>query len=90
MDFGLEAGIFLAYTAGVMIVYFFGKMLILPLKVLLKFIFNSIVGGVILVMINFVGATINISLPVNIITAAITGVLGIPGILALLIYFNIF
>ena len=31
MDFGMEAGIFLAYTAGLMLIYFFGKILIVPI-----------------------------------------------------------
>ena len=42
MDFGMEAGIFLAYTAGLMLIYFFGKILIVPIKSLIKLLFNGV------------------------------------------------
>ena len=89
MDFGMEAGIFLAYTAGIMLIYLFGRLLIVPVKFLLKLMAISIVGGLVLVLINFAGGGIGIALPVNIITALMAGVLGIPGVLGMLVYFNI-
>ncbi len=89
MDFGMEAGIFLAYTAGIMLIYLFGRLLIVPVKFLLKLMASSIVGGLVLVLINFAGGGIGIALPVNIITALMAGVLGIPGVLGMLVYFNI-
>lgn len=89
MDFGMEAGIFLAYTAGIMMIYLFGRLLIVPVKFLLKLIASSIVGGLVLVLINVAGGGLGIALPVNIITALIAGVLGVPGVLGMLMYFNI-
>ncbi len=89
MDFGMEAGIFLAYTAGIMMIYLFGRLLIVPVKFLLKLIASSVVGGLVLLLINVAGGGLGIALPVNIITALIAGVLGVPGVLGLLVYFNI-
>ena len=88
MDFGLEAGIFLAYAAGLFLIYIFGRLLIVPVKMLLKLLASSVAGGIILLLINASGGVIGIMVPVNIATAAVTGVLGVPGVLALLIYFN--
>lgn len=88
MDLGMEAGIFLAYSAGLLIVYFFGRALLLPLKKALKLVVNSLVGAVALILINVVGAGIGIVMPVNVITAGIVGILGLPGTAALFIYFN--
>ena len=88
MDFGLEAGIFLAYAAGLFLIYIFGRLLIVPVKMLLKLMASSVAGGVILLLINAAGGIIGIMIPVNIVTTAVTGVLGVPGVLALLIYFN--
>lgn len=89
MDFGMEAGIFLAYTAGIMMIYLFGRLLIIPVKFLIKLLVSSVAGGLALVLINLAGGGIGIVLPVNIITALLSGVLGVPGVLGLLIYFNI-
>lgn len=88
MDIGMEAGIFLAYTAGMFIIYFFGQMLLVPLKKILKLLISSIIGGAVLILINIFGTGIGIVIPLNLITAMIAGVLGVPGIAALLIYFN--
>ena len=88
MDFGLEAGIFLAYAAGLFLIYIFGRLLIVPVKMLLKLLASSVAAGIILLLINAAGGVIGIMVPVNIATAAVTGVLGVPGVLALLIYFN--
>lgn len=90
MDFGMEAGIFLAYTAGLMMIYLFGKLLLVPFKILLRLLVNSIAGGVALMLINIAGGIFGLALPVNILTSLFAGTLGIPGILGMLIYFNIF
>lgn len=68
------------------VVWLFGK----SLKLLLKFIVNSLVGFVILLLFNFFGGLVGIHLPINIITAFVTGIFGIPGILILLILKYIF
>lgn len=90
MDFGVETGIFLAYTAGLLIIYLFGKMFIAPLKLLLKLVVSSIIGGLVLVFIKALGGVWGIIMPVNVITALLAGALGLPGVVAMLIYFNIF
>lgn len=90
MDFGMEAGIFLAYTAGLMLVYFFGRWFLVPLKFLGRAMISSMIGGAALLVVNVLGTGIGISLPLNIMTAAITGLLGAPGFLMLLAYFQFF
>lgn len=89
MGFDMEAGIFLAYAAGLMAIFVFGKLLLVPLKILAKFIISSIIGGLVLVVINSVGAIAGIMVPVNVVTAIITGLLGLPGIVGLIILFNV-
>lgn len=90
MDFGMETSIFLAYTAGMLILYFIGRLFFVPIKIILKLLVNSIIGGAALVIIKLIGANFGIMLPVNPVNAIITGLTGIPGILGLLIYFNLF
>ena len=61
------------------------KLLSFPLKVLWKLIINAILGAVILFLFNLVGGFLNLSIPINALNALITGVLGIPGVILLLI-----
>lgn len=89
MDFGMETGIFLIYTACLMIIYFFGRMLVVPLKYLLRLLGNSVAGGIALLLINALGGGIGIFVPVNVVTAVVTGLTGIPGLLMLLVYFQL-
>lgn len=88
MDIGTEAGIFLAYTTGMLLIYFFGRMMLAPLKKILKLMINSIIGGLILMLINILGAGFGIAIPINMITALIAGLLGLPGIVMTTLYFN--
>ena len=48
-------------------------------------IFNGVLGGVFLILFNLVGAQFNFTIPLNVISALIVGVLGIPGVLLLII-----
>ena len=69
MDVGMEAGIFLAYAAGIALIFFFGKMLVIPARFMLKLLLNGVAGGALLVILNFFGGAIGITVPVNLITA---------------------
>jgi len=52
------------------------------LKVIFGLIINAVVGFVILWLINLTGL---LTIPVNIVTCLVTGILGIPGIILLVI-----
>lgn len=88
MDLGIEAGVFLIYAAVIIVIFLFGRMLLVPMKMLFKLIINSLVGGLFLVLINIAGSSVGIIMPLNIITAVIAGTLGLPGVAGLVIYFN--
>lgn len=89
MSFGLEVGIFAAYAAGLFLIYILGKLLIVPLKWAGRLAINSLLGGVLILVINAVCGGWGIFLPLNPLTAVITGVLGLPGVLCLLLFFNL-
>ena len=67
---------------GIVILYIILKIFKWPLKILL----NGIFGVVLLYVVNFFGAYFGISIGINIITALIAGTLGIPGVIALIIF----
>ena len=75
--------IFLGCIIGIML---FGKMLILPIKLVIKLILNSAIGGLIIIITNWVGAIFNLHIGLNIFTAIFVGILGVPGAILLLIF----
>ena len=87
MSMGIEVGVFMAYAFGMLMIYVFGRFFLLPLKWIGLAIASSIAGGVIIIILNLVGASWGIFVPLNVITAVITGVLGVPGLLMLVLFF---
>ena len=62
------------------------KILTLPLKIIMKFVFNSILGGIVLYICAFFGIFVNIEWW----TVVLTGLFGVPGLVcAILITFII-
>lgn len=67
---------------GIVILYLVLKIFKLPLKILA----NGILGVVLLYIVNLIGAGYGISVGINIVTAIIAGTLGIPGVIALVLF----
>lgn len=53
-------------------------------KILKKLLINTILGAVLLAIINFVGIYFNFNIALNIYSALIIGVLGVPGLVLLI------
>lgn len=82
---GVQLNVILAYAIGLVLLYIIGWLLLVPLKWILKFIFNGIIGGIVLWLLNLAGGLIGITVTINPITALTVGFLGIPGIILVLI-----
>jgi len=84
--FGVERGlIVLAWVAGVLIVLALGKALILPMKVVFRLLINCLLGGLVILLINLLGQPFGFFIPLNIISALVAGILGLPGIILMVI-----
>ncbi|WHH57105.1 pro-sigmaK processing inhibitor BofA family protein [Petroclostridium sp. X23] len=81
----IEYNVVIAYVFGLILLYFVGWILLVPLKIVIKLLYNSILGGIALVIINFFGGFIGVHVGINPLTALIVGVLGIPGMALLLL-----
>ena len=77
--------ILLAWVAGIAIVLFFVKALKVPLKIALKLLFNSLLGGMAIIVINYLGNFVDFYIPLNFFSALIVGTLGLPGVILLII-----
>ena len=70
-----------AFAVGLIVLCLIGKIVTLPMKLLWKLITNSIVGAVLLWMVNLFGLGIQITF----VKALIAGAFGIPGVIVVII-----
>lgn len=80
----LLATIFLAAIAIFLLSLTF-RLLRKPIAWIFKLMIHAVMGYIALLIFNFVGAWVGLSLGLNWLNAAITGVLGIPGVILLLL-----
>lgn len=74
----LDTNTIIVYVACVIFLFILGKFFILPLKSIAKIIGNSILGAIAIFIINAIGALFNFHIGLNIGTALLTGILGVP------------
>ena len=68
----------------VLIVLLF-KIIKTPLKWAFKLLLNAASGFIALVILNFFGSLVGLSLTVNVINCLVAGILGLPGVVLLLL-----
>lgn len=81
----MEAKMLLIYIACIIGIILVGKVFIVPIKIVGKLIINSILGVLLLYVINLIGALWQFHIGINVITALVVGILGIPGAILLAI-----
>lgn len=81
MDMQSEIGILLAYAMGILLLYVLGYMFLVPIKLVIRFMINSVLGGVTILLLNWIGGCFGFHLALNFISAAVVGLLGVPGII---------
>lgn len=86
----MSYSILVAYIVGILLLLLLGRVMLVPLKVMLRFVYNALLGGVIIIIINFIGSLIGFKIALNIFTALIIGLLGVPGIILLVVLKFIF
>ena len=80
MDFSVII-VIAAIVLGVIIVL---RLLAKPIRFIFKLLINTVLGFVLLWLINFFGGGLGIALELSLLNALVVGVLGIPGVLLLL------
>jgi inhibitor of the pro-sigma K processing machinery len=85
LGLNIPLNIIIGYALGLILLYLVGWLLLVPLKLLLRFIINGIIGGVALWILNLIGGLLGFSVALNPITALTVGFLGIPGLILILL-----
>lgn len=74
--------IFVPYVVAIVVLLLVVKMFALSFKL----VWNGIIGGIMLWLINLVGAVFSFHIDITIITAIIAGVFGVPGVIAIVLW----
>lgn len=82
MDMTTEIGILIAYAFGIIALYVVGYLFLVPLKLVLRLVINSVMGGLFILLFNWIGGYFDLHIALNWISAVVIGFLGIPGALA--------
>ena len=61
----------ITYLACICFIFIFGRIFIVPIKKIIKLIFNSILGGLIIYIINLVGANFGFHIGLNFFTSVL-------------------
>lgn len=77
--------VILAYAFGLFLLYIIGMLLVVPIKIIIKLIINGVLGALLLFVVNIIGRFANFVIPINPVSAIVTGLLGIPGVILLFI-----
>lgn len=85
---GTEMGVFLTFGGTLILIFLLGKALLIPLKMVLRLVANSLLGAVLILVINYIGMNFGIMIPINVVNSVTVGVLGVPGVILLLLLCN--
>ena len=67
----------LPFIIGVVILFAILKILSMPMKIIIKFLINALVGGIVIYVLDLFG----VGLTLNWMTSLIVGFLGVPGVI---------
>jgi inhibitor of the pro-sigma K processing machinery len=75
--------IIISLFAGLILIMFFIGAPIKPLRFVGQGIIKILIGALFLFFLNEFGTSLGIYVPINLVTASVSGILGIPGVVAL-------
>lgn len=78
-------GSILSFLAVMLVIFLVFKLLSLPFKIMWKLFVNAVIGFVLLLLFNFLGGLIGITIEITWWKAVIVGIFGVPGIAGLLL-----
>lgn len=78
-------GSILSFLAVMLVIFLVFKLLSLPFKIMWKLFVNAVIGFVLLLLFNFLGGLIGLTIEITWWKAVIVGIFGVPGIAVLLL-----
>lgn len=81
----MELSVVLPFLGAILAIFIILKILSAPFKLIIKLVVNGLIGGVIIYVINWIGASFSFALPLEWWSAILVGLLGIPGAIILVL-----
>lgn len=81
----MEGTSVIIYLACLIVIFIVGKIFFVPLKSIFKLLINSILGGILIYIVNIIGSSFGFHIGLNWITALFAGLLGVPGVVVLIV-----
>ncbi len=75
----------ITYLACICFIFIFGRIFIVPITKILKLVLNSVLGGIVIYVINLIGGAFGFHIGLNFFTSILIGILGLPGVVCLII-----
>ncbi len=79
-----EGSVFAAAVFGLFMLYILSRIFYQPLRVLLRAAVHLLAGGILIVAYNLAGSAWNLTVGLNLVSALVVGVMGLPGLLMLI------
>lgn len=76
---------YLSFLVALIVLYIVLKIIAAPVKIIIKLMINAFVGGVVLFLINLVGAGFGFALNITWLTSLIVGIFGVPGVVLVIL-----
>ena len=80
MDFLISI---LPFLITILVLFIILKLVSMPFKVIIRFLLNSVLGGLSILVINYIGTSYGVYIGLNIFTSVFVGITGLPGVLVL-------
>ena len=76
---------YLSFLVALIVLYIVLKIIAAPVKIIIKLMINAFIGGVVLFLINLVGAGFGFVLNITWLTSLIVGIFGVPGVVLVIL-----
>lgn len=83
MGLSIQWDTVLFFAVGLGLLYGLGWLLMMPVRRIMKFVLNGVLGGALLVLINMFSEALGFTVAINAFTCILTGFLGVPGVILL-------
>jgi inhibitor of the pro-sigma K processing machinery len=80
-----DLNVVLAVIFGVLLLYFLGKMLVTPARLVLRALLTGAMGAAVLLVFNLIGGLFGAAVGINAATALVVGYMGLPGLAMILL-----
>lgn len=81
----VEYSVMLSFVLGIIILFFLGRFLAVPLKFFINILYKVLLGGIAILVINLLGGYFHFNIALNPLTALLAGIFGIPGVIMLIV-----